>query len=74
MRLGTLSLFTAIDLFTGEAVSFVSPTHKSSDFVCSLKMLDGKYPACDKIRLIFDNHFSYASREMQEYALNKEVG
>ena len=41
-RLGTLSLLAAIDLLTGEAVPLVSETHKSSDFVSFLKLLDEK--------------------------------
>lgn len=67
IRFGTISLLAAIDLLTGEAIPFVSPTHKSSDFVHFLKMLDGKYPPGDKIRLILDNHSAHTSRETQEY-------
>jgi len=67
IRFGTISLLAAIDLLTGEAIPFVSPTHKSSDFVHFLKMLDGKYPSGDKIRLILDNHSAHTSRETQEY-------
>ena len=66
-RLGTLSLLAAIDLLTGEAIPLVSDTHKSSDFVIFLKMLDEKYPKGDKIRLILDNHSAHTSRETQEY-------
>lgn len=67
IRFGTISLLAAIDLLTGVAIPFVSPTHKSSDFVHFLKMLDGKYPPGDKIRLILDNHSAHTSRETQEY-------
>ena len=67
VRLGTLSLLAAIDLLTGEAIPLVSPTHKSSDFVNFLKMLDEKYPEGDKIRLILDNHSAHTARETQEY-------
>lgn len=67
IRFGTLSLLAAIDLLTGEAIPFVSPTHKSSDFVHFLKILDGKYPPGDKIRLILDNHSAHTLRETQEY-------
>lgn len=67
VRLGTLSLLAAIDLLTGEAVPLVRPTHKSSDFVRFLKILDGKYPAGDKIRLILDNHSAHTSKETQGY-------
>lgn len=67
IRLGTLSLLAAIDLLTGEAIPLVSATHKSSDFVRFLKMLDEKYPAGDKVRIILDNHSAHTSRETQEY-------
>lgn len=67
IRLGTLSLLAAIDLLTGEAFPLVSPTHKSSDFVRFLRMLDKKYPSGDKIRLILDNHSAHTSKETQEY-------
>ena len=67
VRLGTLSLLAAIDLLSGEAIPLVSPTHKSSDFVRFLIMLDEKYPAGDKIRLILDNHSAHTSKETQEY-------
>ena len=66
-RLGTLSLLAAIDLLTGEAIPLVSNTHKSSDFITFLKILDEKYPKGDKIRLILDNHSAHTSRETQEY-------
>ena len=39
-RLGTLSLLAGIDLLTGEAIPLVSETHKSSDFIEFLKILD----------------------------------
>ena len=41
-RLGTLSLLAGIDLLTGEAIPLVSETHKSSDFIEFLKILDRK--------------------------------
>ena len=62
VRFGTLSLLAAIDLLTGEAIPLVSPPHKSSDFIRFLKLLDQKYPAGDKIRLILDNHSAHTSQ------------
>ena len=52
-----------IDLLTGEAIPLVSETHKSSDFVEFLKLLNAKYPEGDTIRLILDNHSSHKSKE-----------
>lgn len=73
VRFGTLSLLAGIDLLTGEAIPYISETHKSCDFVHFLKMLDTKYPAGDKIRLILDNHSAHTSKETQEY-LNSVPG
>lgn len=73
VRYGTLSLLAAIDLLTGEAIPFISDTHKSSDFVEFLRRLDDKYPEGDKIRLILDNHSAHTSQETQRY-LNGHIG
>ena len=67
IRHGTLSLLAAIDLLSGEAIPLVSATHKSSDFVSYLELLDDKYPNGDKVRLILDNHSAHTSKETQEY-------
>ena len=72
VRPGTLSLLAAIDLLTGEAIPLVSDTHKSSDFVRFLKMLNTKYPQGDKIRLILDNHSAHTSQETQEYLKDRK--
>lgn len=66
-RLGTLSLLAAVDLLTGEAIPLVSQTHKSSDFINFLKLIDGKYPKGNRVRLILDNHSAHTSKETQEY-------
>lgn len=67
MRRGTISLLAGLDLLTGEAIPLVSKTHKSSDFIEFLKILDAKYPEGDTIRLILDNHSSHKSKETQKY-------
>ena len=66
-RLGTLSLLAGIDLLTGEAIPLVSETHKSSDFIEFLKILDKKYPSQDTIRIILDNHSAHTSKETRSF-------
>lgn len=66
-RLGTVSLLSGIDLLTGEAIPLVGDTHKSSDFVRFLKILDLKYPAQDTIRIILDNHSAHTSKETKAF-------
>ena len=70
-RLGTLSLLAGIDLLNGEAIPLVSETHKSSDFIRFLKILDEKYPEEDKIRIILDNHSAHTSKETREFLTTK---
>ena len=67
VRLGTLSFLAGINLLTGEAIPLVSQTHKSSDFIKFLKMLNAKYPEGDTIRLILDNHSAHTSKETRQF-------
>ena len=66
-RLETLSLLASIDLLTGEATPLVSETHKSSDYVEFLRILDGKYPKGDLIRIVLDNVSVHTSAETRHY-------
>ncbi len=66
-RFGTVSLLAGIDLLIGEAIPLVSETHKSADFIEFLKILDKKYPAQDKIRIILDNLDVHTSNETKRY-------
>lgn len=51
----------------GEAIPLVSSTHKSSDFIEFLKILDKKYPAQDTIRIILDNHSAHKSKQTRRF-------
>ena len=67
VRLGTLSLLAGIDLLTGKAIPLVSETHKSSDFIEFLKILNSAYPEGEIIRLILDNHSAHTSKETRSF-------
>ena len=73
-RLGTLSLLAGIDLLTGEAIPHVSETHKSSDFIELLKILDARYPEGDVIRIVCDNHSAHKSKETRNYLATRPEG
>ena len=66
-RLGTLSLLASIDLPAGEATPLAGETHKSSDYVEFLRILDGKYPKGDLIRIVLDNVSARTSAETRHY-------
>jgi transposase len=66
-RLGTLSLLAGLDLITGEIVPLIRDTHKSSDFIDFLKILDEKYADAERIRIVLDNHSAHTSKETKKY-------
>lgn len=66
-RLGTVSLLAGMDLMTGEIIPLVRDTHKSSDFIDFLKVLDEKYDKDKKIRIVLDNHSAHTSKETRRY-------
>ena len=51
----------------GEAIPLVSETHKNSDFIEFLKILDKKYPSQDTIRIILDKHSAHTSKETRQF-------
>jgi transposase len=67
VRHGTLSLLCALNLKNGEVIPLVRDSHKSSDFVDFLKILNAKYADASKIRLVLDNHSAHTSRETRAY-------
>ena len=73
-RPADLGLLAGIDLLTGEAIPLVSDTHKSSDFVRFLKILDLKYPPQDTIRIILDNHSAHTSKETKAFLATMPEG
>ena len=73
-RLGTLSLLAGIYLLTGEAIPYVSTTHKSSDFIELLKKLNDRYPEGDIIRIVCDNHSAHKSKETRNYLATRPEG
>ena len=66
-RHGTVSLLAGMDLYTGEIIPLVRSSHKSSDFIDFLKILDEKYDSELKIRIILDNHSAHTSKETMRY-------
>ena len=52
-------------MYNGNAI--VSESHKSSDFIEFLKILEDQYPKDEKIRLILDNHSTHISNETRVF-------
>ena len=67
VRHGTLSLLAGIDLWNGEVMGLVRDRHQSREFIEFLRLLDARYPAEARIRLVLDNHSSHISRETRAF-------
>ena len=66
-RLGTVSLLAGLNLITGEIIPLIRDTHKSSDFIDFLKIVDEKYADAERIRIVLDNHSAHTSKETRKY-------
>jgi transposase len=64
---GTLSLLAGIDLWNGEVLGLVRERHRSVEFIEFLRLLDARYPAEARIRLVLDNHSAHISRETRSF-------
>lgn len=70
-RLRTLLLLAGLDLLTGKVIPLVSDSHKSSDFIEWLEILDSRYLDHGTLRLVLDNHSAHTSKETQKYLATK---
>jgi transposase len=66
-RLGTCSIFAALDLQEGHVTARVERRHRSREFIALLRDLDRYYPADCTIRIILDNHSAHISKETQAF-------
>lgn len=67
IRYGTVTLLAGMDLVTGKIVPLVRDTHKSSDFIDFLKLVDETYPEAENIRIVLDNLRTHSSKDVMEY-------
>jgi transposase len=70
-RLGTVSLLCGLNLVTGNLTGLVRDTHKSSDFIDFLKIVDKEYEDAKRIRIVLDNHSAHTSKETRTYLASR---
>ncbi len=70
-RLGTVSLLAGIDLLNGKVTGLVRDSHRSSEFIEFLDLLDEKYDDDLVIRIILDNHSAHKSKAVLAYLAGK---
>jgi transposase len=67
IRHGTLSLLAGIDLLSGEVLGLVRKRHRSVEFIEFLRLVDARYPAGARIRIVLDNHSAHISKETRTF-------
>jgi transposase len=70
-RLGTVSLLAGLNLITGEIIPLIRDTHKSSDFIDFLEIVDEKYADAERIKIVLDNHSANTSKETRRYLASR---
>jgi transposase len=71
-RHGTTTLFAALNVASGKVVGKCRGSHKASDYVEFLKVLDRKAPKKKVLHIIADNYSAHKAPEVKEYLKQKE--
>ena len=66
-RHGTLSLYAALDVNTGQVMGKTAPRHTSADFIGFLTHIFEKTPAAKEIHIILDNLSAHKTKAVQEF-------
>ena len=67
LRHGTLTLFAALDIATGEVISQCSARHRHQEFLRFLKRIDDQVPEELDIHLIMDNYCTHRQKKVQTW-------
>jgi transposase len=70
-RLGTTTLFAALDMLTGNVKDQIKKYHKSKDFIAFLRKLDRQCEKGKELHIILDNYSAHKSKETNEYLATK---
>ena len=66
-RHGTLSLYAALDVNTGQVMGKTAPRHTSADFIGFLTHIVEKTPAAKEIHIILDNLSAHKTKAVREF-------
>jgi transposase len=69
-RHGTLSLYAALDVTTGQVLGKTAPRHTSAEFISFLNHIVGKTPAAKEIHIVLDNLSAHKTAAVKEFLDN----
>jgi len=68
-RYGTTTLFSALDVATGEIIGKLKRRHRSADYISFLRHIDQTVPEDLDIHLIIDNYATHKSPKVKQWLL-----
>ncbi|MCX5544216.1 IS630 family transposase [Paraburkholderia sp. CNPSo 3076] len=67
MRLGTTTLFAALDIVTGEVIGEMHRRHRSGEFLRFLRTIDASVPAQLDVHLVMDNYGTHKTPSIKAW-------
>jgi transposase len=67
IRRGTLDLFAALNVATGEVIAKTKKQHRAKDFVAFLREIDGHVPSDLEVHVILDNLSAHKAPEVKRW-------
>jgi putative transposase len=67
IRHGTLTLFAALDIATGEVISQCSARHRHQEFLCFLGRIDKEVPPDLDIHIVMDNYCTHKQKKVKAW-------
>jgi transposase len=68
IRRGTLDLFAALNVATGEVIAQTKRQHRATDFVAFLREIDGRVPPALGVHVILDNLSAHKAPAVQRWS------
>ena len=71
MRHGTLDLFAALNVATGEMIARCTPQHRAQDFVAFLREIESNVEPALDIHVVLDNLSAHRAPPVQRWFLRR---
>ena len=66
-RHGTLALFAALDVATGQIISATKPKHRTQEFLNFLRQIEREVPADLDVHLVLDNYATHKTEAVEDW-------
>jgi len=66
-RHGTLALFAALDVATGQIISATKPKHRTKEFLNFLRQIEREVPADLDLHIILDNYATHKTEAVEDW-------